>query len=74
MPANVIMPAASAPKICCAAPMLIGGRSPSSSRRSSIGSSSASAIAPRFAASTGTHIADASQRRARNARFEAVTG
>jgi hypothetical protein len=74
MPANAIIPAASAPKISCAALTLTGSRPPSSKCRSSTGRKSASAIAARFAASTGTHIADASQIRARNRRVEALTG
>ena len=68
MPVKVIMPAASAPKICCAAAAVIGGLTPSPRCSSRTGSASASTTATTFVASTGTHIAEASQRRSRRNR------
>ncbi len=68
IPVNVIIPAARAPKICCTAETESCRRSPSPTRSSRSGSVSASVIATTFVASTGTHMAEASQMRARKKR------
>ena len=71
MPVNVIMPAASAPKICSAAAARSGGCRQSRSARRAPAAPSASATAATFAASTGTHIAEPSRMRSRNRRLAA---
>ena len=72
MPVNVIMPPASAPKIVCAADVVIGRLLlVADAARRAAGRPIASATATTFAASTGSHIAELSRIRSRNRRLVA---
>ena len=73
IPVKVIIPPASAPKIACADATVSGSACSSPSCSSRSGRPIASTTATTFAASTGTHIADASRIRSRKRRPAART-